>query len=467
MLQQRSGRAALAFLVALLPFCHVQLSIMAALVLLLYFGLEWTEKHSLRGSLELVLMVGLFVLCLNVFLGLAVGYSILSTGLLQAVVGWNWRLAGQIAVDKDFSLFAAFDWGTHIDWFVHAWGTQLFGGWFHRDHATGFGLSLLFFFGPWLAVFWISGRGRKKLLRIGAGVASLWTLVLIAQPVPGWGADLLLGVDMSVYGFCLLFWVLPLLCYLMNRPKGILGAYHAGVLLLQLVWFVYTFCYETLSAERWAPVVVVAAWHNALILRWPSVGPRPWLWKAGAAAAGVTAALLLNQFAGWQMAKLSGVLSVAGFVLLAATLVATFRREAGDWGLGSVQGRFPFLELALIGFFLIQVPIHPQGIRAEMRSDERIAFSRGLLDCGLPARSTIVHSDFVLGTGIAYYTDATALDCSSQGFEPPSSGNGRNLYVLEGCLESVKREGGKRTFSFRSLPACSTSNYRLLEATIE
>ena len=465
-LQRRWGRAALALLFALLPFFHIQLSIIAALFMLLQAGLEWTEKRSLRGSFEIVLIAGLFVLGLGMFLGPAVGYSIFSTGLLQAVFGWNARLAGEIAVSRDFSFFASLDWGTHISWFIHALRTQLFGGWFHEDRVVGFGLALLLFFGPWVAVFWIDGRVGKRLLRIAAGVALLWALVMIAKPVPGWGTDLVLGVNMSVYGFCLIFWILPLLSFLLNRPTGTLGAYHAGLLLLQLAWFVYSFCYETLSAERWVPVVVVAAWHNALILKWPRAGFVPWRWKSVAVTIGVTAALLLNQVVNvWQVSKLSGVLSVAGLVLLAGQIIPALRREASGWGLDFVPERFAFLESAMIGFFLIQVAIHPQGIRAEMRSDERITFSRGLLDCGLPGGSTIVHSDFVLGTSIAYFSDAKGFDCSSDGFQLPLSVGGSDcFYVLESCIDFVEQEGGDKTFSFRPIPACSTSNYRLLQA---
>ena len=468
-LPQRLVQAALAFLLALLPFCHVQLSIMAFLLLLLHAGVEWASKRNLRGSLELGLMAGFFILVLNVFLGPAVGYSIFSVGLLKAVFGSNARLAGEIAASKDFSLFASLDWGTHFGWFVHALRTQLFGGWFHEDRVIGFVSALLLFFGPLLGLRWMAGRLGKSRLRIVAGIAFVGALVLIAMPVPGWGTDLVLGVNMSVFGFCLLFWVLPLFFYVLNRPSGILGAYHAGLLLLQLAWFVYCFCYETLSSERWVPVVVAAAWHNALILRWPRVESVARWRLAGALAVAVTTGFSLSLFpTTWQISKLSGVLSVAGLALLAGAIIPVLRPEAKAQGVASVPGRFPFHELALMAFFLIQVSIHPQGIRAEMRSDERITFSRGLLDCGLPAGATIVHSDFVLGTGIAYFTDANTSDCSSEDFQLSTVAVSSDmLYVLDDCLDVIERETEGKAFSFRPMPACSTPTYRLRKATRE
>jgi len=52
----------------------------------------------------------------------------------------------------------------------------------------------------------------------------------------------------------------------------------------------------------------------------------------GALAVAVTVALSSSLFpTTWQVAKLSGVLSVAGLVLLAGAIVAAVRREARGW----------------------------------------------------------------------------------------------------------------------------------------
>lgn len=162
--------------------------------------------------------------------------------------------------------------------------------------------------------------------------------------------------------------------------------YYQILLVLQLIWLGYTFNYEPFSAERWVPLVVLVAWHNALLLDLRGSqnlnGHRCWI--AGLAG-GMGFTLLVYESSPDSLGTLiSGTLSLVGFTVLVWTVVRPKLSRtssplssvipslvvlADGSKLGSATR---ILKPVFLAFLFVHLVAYPVGLRGLIRPDERV-----------------------------------------------------------------------------------------------
>ncbi len=301
-------------LLAVLLVSHIQSILLAATFPVLVAFLKPQRAPWLDLVLRLVVVVLSTAVSLFTLLALITLDLEYRGGPLQFI---QYAMRTVVALSaRDFS-FASSDTTllTQFMWFVRALGTHLMGGWFHfgRQYLIWglFSVSALTFTFVVLPLY-----HRKKLSRVGLLLASTFPLALaaymIAYEPPSSAGEFVL------WAFSLLFWVFPLLDYATTSNERSSKRYYQLLLALEVIWLGYTSGYEPLSGERWMPLIVLMAWHNALILDlqgFQSLNRRRY-WLAGLAAGIGFALLTYKSSTSLSGASISGILSLVGLAVL-------------------------------------------------------------------------------------------------------------------------------------------------------